>query len=53
MWIECCDPLDISKKVCKECPHLTECITYNTEEIKEIFEEKEKKPKIDRGDDVI
>jgi hypothetical protein len=42
MWVECCDPLDLRKEVCTNCPELSTCITFNTEKIKEIFEETNK-----------
>jgi len=39
MWVECCDPLDLKRELCKECPHFFNCSSVTTEEIKEVLED--------------
>ncbi len=40
MWVNCCDPLDLKRELCKECPHFANCSSITTEAIQEVFEEK-------------
>ena len=35
--LQCCDPLDLSKEICENCPSYKDCAIKESEEIKEVL----------------